>query len=612
MAPTVQLPTWEAHSHLQTVVGKPSPVSPDLEEFRGIPYGTVNERWTHSLLRTRLPDDVFDATKNGPKCPQPSGPNNSRTFQSYLPFPDDIESEFDCLNLFTIRPSDDALRRRGFDPATSRLPVLVYIHGGGLAFGAATDPMWDPSRFVMRSLERGSPIITVSINYRLNFFGFAASTDILRSQNPTSLRGVNFGFRDQKVALEWVSRNIGAFGGDPGRVSIGGQSAGSLSVNIHLLEAEAKPETPLFRRAIMQSGAIGILGPIPMEEADKTWAALCKTCNVDSETSGQDRLDLIRKLPATALIEAAGKLRLGRFLAVLDNFTMFEDDASNGGTVIDLGPVDITNRPSRSSSVHTDVLMGFNDAEMSFIKGLPSKWDIIKPIFTRTYADPVLRSKILHAYGFNDSSSENDTLQSLHRFLNESTFELSVSLARTSLRNRRRVEGRPEGKTVHSFHVEFGNPFPGPGQGISHHCVELIYLFEAFHDALALADQGILKPYQDPSDSVANEKSEPTSTASDSGNKVQTEKEETTGSNRTHLALAQAIQDHWLDFIVPDKVAIGGAIDEITVFGKDLSTRVESLDGPAWQARQERWGLLAKDIPAMNQTRDSIMALHSF
>ncbi|KAH7129195.1 para-nitrobenzyl esterase [Dactylonectria macrodidyma] len=610
MAPTVQLPTWEAQSQLQNVVGRPSSVSPDLEEFRGIPYGTVNERWTHSLLRTRLPSDEFDATKNGPKCPQPSGPNNSRTFQSYLPFPDDAESEFDCLNLFIIRPSGDALRRHGLDPVTSRLPVLVWIHGGGLAFGAATDPMWDPSRLVMRSLERGSPIIAVSINYRLNLFGFAASTDILRSQSPTSLRGVNFGLRDQKVALEWISRNIGAFGGDSSKVTIGGQSAGSLSVNVHLLEAEAKPETPLFRRAIMQSGAIGILGPIPMEEADKNWASLCKVCNVDSQASGQDRLDLIRKLPATTLIEAAGKLRLGRFLSVLDDFTIFEDDASLRSTVVDLGPVDITNRPSRSSNMHADILMGFNDAEMSFIKGLPSKWDIIKPIFAQTYTDPVLRSKILDAY-FSGLSSEDDVLHGLHTFLNESTFELSVARARTSFRSRRRVEAHPEAKTVHSFHVEFGNPFPGPGQGISHHCTELIYLFEAFHDALALADQGILRPYQDPSESAGNGESQSTSNASDSEIKVQTG-EGTTGHARTHLELARAIQDHWLDFIVPDEVALGGALDEITVFGKDLSTRVESLDGPAWQGRRERWALLAEDVPAMNRTRDMIMALHSF
>ncbi|KAF7557995.1 hypothetical protein G7Z17_g287 [Cylindrodendrum hubeiense] len=608
LAAIVKLPTWEAHSHLQTIVGKPSLVSSDLEEFRGIPYGTVNARWEHSHLRTRLPQDVFYATKNGPKCPQPSGPNNSRFYQSYLPFPDDSESEFDCLNLFVIRPSADALRRHGFDPITSPLPVLVWIHGGGLAFGAATDPMWDPSRIVMRSLERGSPIIAVSVNYRLNLFGFAASTDILRSQSPTSLRGVNFGLRDQKIALEWVSRNIGAFGGDSSKVTIGGQSAGSFSVNVHLIEAEEKTETALFRRAIMQSGAVGTLGPIPLEEADKTWAALCKIWNVDSKAIEQDRVDLIRRLPATALLEASGKLGLWRFPSVFDNFTIFQDDTSQGNTVVNLGPVDLTNKPSRYPQVHIDILMGFTGAEMSMLGGLPRDWDKIQSIFTQTYADPIARSEIMRAYGLTESSSEEILSRGLYKFLNDSMFEISVDLARTSFRNRRRVTGHAEVKSVHSFFVEFGNPFPGSGQGVSHHCVEMIYLFEAFHDALALADQGILEPYKELANAVSDIKREFASTDSDSEITPRSE----TGNKRTHLELSRALQDHWLDFIVLDEFSPESSVDDITVFGKDLGTRVESLDGQPWQQKRERWGLVARNPSALAQTRDMILDSHTF
>ncbi|KAH6986542.1 para-nitrobenzyl esterase [Ilyonectria sp. MPI-CAGE-AT-0026] len=614
MTAIVQLPTWEVHGHLQTVIGKPSLVSPDLEEFRGIPYGTVNARWEHSHLRTRLPRDVFDATRNGPKCPQPSEPNNSRTFQSYLPFPDDGESEFDCLNLFIIRPSADALSQRGFDPLTSRLPVLVWIHGGGLAFGAATDPMWDPTRIVMRSLERGSPIIAVSINYRLNLFGFAASTDILASQNPASLRGVNFGLRDQKIAIHWISHNIGAFGGDSAKVTIGGQSAGSFSVNIHLIEAEGKTETPLFRRAIMQSGAVGTLGPVPLEEAEKTWSALCKIWNVDSEASEQDRLDLIRRLPATALIEASWKLGLWGIPSVFDNFTIFQDDSIQERTMVDLGPVDFTNRPSRFPQLRADILMGFTGNEMSISRGLPRNWDQIQSIFTQTYADPNARSEIMHVYGLTESSSEENLAQGLYTFLNDSMFEGSVDLARTSFRNRRRVAGHPEVKSVHSYFVEFGNPFPGPSQGISHHCVDMIYLFEAFHDALALADEGILRPYQEPTSLAGGGKGDSTRTVPDSDVEPRSEKVEQTpetlketGKKRTHLELCRALQDHWIDFIVLDDFAPGSSVDEITVFGEDLATRVESIDGPAWQHRRERWDLVAQNLPAMNQTRDMIL-----
>lgn len=75
---------------------------------------------------------------------QPSEPNDSRTYQSYLPFPDDGESEFDCLNLFVVRPSPAALQRHGIPPY-ARIPVLVWIHGGALAFGAGTDPIWGES-----------------------------------------------------------------------------------------------------------------------------------------------------------------------------------------------------------------------------------------------------------------------------------------------------------------------------------------------------------------------------------------------------------------------------------------------------------------------------------
>lgn len=217
----------------------------------------------------------------------------------------------------------------------------------------------------MRSLERGCPIIAVSVNYRLNLFGFAASTDILSSQSPTSLRGVNFGLRDQKIALQWISYNIGAFGGDSGKVTIGGQSAGSFSVNIHLIEAEGKTETPLFRRAIMQSGAVGTLGPAPLEEAEKTWSALCKIWNVDSEASEQDRFDLIRRLPVAALIEASWKLGLWRFPSVFDNFTIFQGDSIQEKTMVDLGPVDLTNRPSRFPQLRADILMGFTGAEVN-------------------------------------------------------------------------------------------------------------------------------------------------------------------------------------------------------------------------------------------------------
>lgn len=83
-------------------------------------------------------------TYHSPKCPQPSGPNDSRTFQAPIPFPRDVkESGLSCLNLFITRPSIQALKELGKEHAS--LPVFVWIHGGGFGFGASTDPMWGMS-----------------------------------------------------------------------------------------------------------------------------------------------------------------------------------------------------------------------------------------------------------------------------------------------------------------------------------------------------------------------------------------------------------------------------------------------------------------------------------
>lgn len=84
----------------------------------------------------------------------------------------------------------------------------------------------DPTNLVLQSLNTGKPVIAVAMNYRLGLFGFGASSAMLKQQSSGEFRGLNFGLRDQKVALQWISENISEFGGDPRKVTIGGQSAG--------------------------------------------------------------------------------------------------------------------------------------------------------------------------------------------------------------------------------------------------------------------------------------------------------------------------------------------------------------------------------------------------
>ena len=135
----------------------------------------------------------------------------------------------------------------------------------------------------MRSIETNTPFIAVSINYRLNLFGFAGSHELIAAQRGSTLRGSNFGLRDQRVALEWVSQNIAAFGGNPERITIGGQSAGGISVHIHALEAKLSPKKPLFKRAIIQSGAIGTLGPTSLKIVGKRLDKLCQVMGLEDD-----------------------------------------------------------------------------------------------------------------------------------------------------------------------------------------------------------------------------------------------------------------------------------------------------------------------------------------
>jgi carboxylesterase type B len=143
----------------------------------------------------------------------------------------------DCLNLNVIRPSGKH----------DKLPVLVWIYGGGLYTGSTADPQYNLSGIVKVSQDLGQPIIAVSMNYRLNMYGFLQSPQLLAEGSS------NAGLLDQRLALQWVQENIASFGGDPSRVVVWGESAGAQSIAYHLFSYGGRNDK-LFRAAIMESG----------------------------------------------------------------------------------------------------------------------------------------------------------------------------------------------------------------------------------------------------------------------------------------------------------------------------------------------------------------------
>ena len=178
----------------------------------------------------------------------------------------------DCLNLnvWTVAPN-----------AKAKLPVMVWIYGGGFTGGAVSEPRQDGTNLAKNG------VVVVSMNYRLGIFGFFAHPD-LTAESPHKASG-NYGLMDQTAALQWVHDNIAAFGGDPAKVTVFGESAGSFSVSSQMASPLAKG---LFIHAIGESGgAFARLGLSykPLAEAEAQGAEFGKTvlsATTDRATSG--------------------------------------------------------------------------------------------------------------------------------------------------------------------------------------------------------------------------------------------------------------------------------------------------------------------------------------
>jgi para-nitrobenzyl esterase len=224
--------------------------------FRGIPYATppVGDRRWRPPLAPAPHRGVLDATEFANHCPQIAGP-----------FGQGSATE-DCLFLNVWAPNPLHDRNRDADRLGLH-PVMVWIHGGALVTGESDD--YDATRLV----EQGD-VIVVTINYRLGELGFLAHP-ALTAESPDHASG-NYGLLDQQEALRWVRRNILFFGGDPGRVTIFGESAGGLSVHSQL----ASPGSAgLFQRAIVESGAYQLTQPsLTAAEATGTTFAAAAGC----------------------------------------------------------------------------------------------------------------------------------------------------------------------------------------------------------------------------------------------------------------------------------------------------------------------------------------------
>jgi para-nitrobenzyl esterase len=273
--------------------------------FKGIPFAAppVGElRWKEPQA-IKSWDDTLICTAFGPS-PVQNDPKPFMMWSQEFITPANSLSE-DCLYLNVWTPAKSP---------EEKLPVLVWIYGGGFVSGSGACPVYDGTELAKQG------IVYVTINYRVGVFGFMAHPE-LTAEAPHKSSG-NYGLMDQVAALKWVNKNIAAFGGDPSRVTIAGQSAGAMGVQALVASPIAKG---LFHGAIAQSGALTARAGKELNEAEKSGAALSTLIKTD--------LAGLRALSSDSILSLANTFPYGTYFPVVDGYIIPSDPK----TIFELG-----------------------------------------------------------------------------------------------------------------------------------------------------------------------------------------------------------------------------------------------------------------------------------
>jgi para-nitrobenzyl esterase len=260
-----------------------------IHAYRGIPFAAppVGD------LRWKAPQPVKNwkgvrsAAVFGPRCVQ-------APLFSDMNFRSNGMSE-DCLylNVWTPAKSD-----------TERLPVLVYFFGGGFVAGDGSEPRYDGESMARKG------IVSLTVNYRLGVLGFMAHPELTK-ESPHHASG-NYALLDQNAALQWVRKNIAGFGGDPGKVTIAGESAGSIAVSAQMASPLSKG---LIAGAIGESGAIiaPTLPPVALARGEEEGVKFAASVGATS-------IAALRALSTTQILDGSAKSPVGRFASTVDGY----------------------------------------------------------------------------------------------------------------------------------------------------------------------------------------------------------------------------------------------------------------------------------------------------
>ncbi|KAI6026036.1 Alpha/Beta hydrolase protein [Pisolithus marmoratus] len=360
------------------------------ESFLGVPF--AQPPVGNLRFNKPVPPPSFTGVKNatwyGNACPQmsllapgvplPNNPDLSgvTTYLGELQPQGIVAASEDCLYTNVVRPAGVT--------SGANLPVVVWIYGG--AFMAGDASAYNGTSIVARSMSLKTPIIYVSFNYRLNAFGFLGGKEVQEA-------GLgNLGLYDQRLALEWVQKYISTFGGNPEKVIVWGQSAGSISVMLQMVAFDGDVNG-LFRGAIMESGSATPIREITSEQQQENYDFLVAQTNCNAAS---DTLSCLQKAPYDAIVNATAQmtallsyqslnstwgplvdgvflkqtvrqsLRSGKYARI----PAILGDVDDEGTLFSLYSLNVTTNTQFLEYIRAVFLVGLSDTEISLVGDL--------------------------------------------------------------------------------------------------------------------------------------------------------------------------------------------------------------------------------------------------
>ncbi len=305
---------------------------------------------------------------------------------------------FGDMNSRSNGVSEDCLYLNVWTPAnrnTENLPVLVYFFGGGFVAGDGSEPRYDGESMAKEG------IVVVTVNYRLNVFGFLAHPDL--SEESSYGASGNYGLLDQHAALQWVQTNIAAFGGDPSKVTICGESAGSISVSIQMASPLSRD---LIAGAIGESGASidPTLAPISLEDAEKTGAEFV-------QKAGYQSIEEMRSLSSRDIYEIYNESGRFGFPVVIDGYLI---------------PDKLKDIFNAREQAQVPLLLGWNSAEIpggAFMQGQPYTEEAYREKVKQAYPEKAEEVLKLYPHGSMNEIEQSATDLASDRFIAYSTWK---------------------------------------------------------------------------------------------------------------------------------------------------------------------------------------------